>query len=76
MTCQRDGSETIARAAQRMPPVDPPRPCMHGPHVVEMAMFLPQFVGEKKRDNQQRNNQKNAQDNVLDHGGLRLQEHV
>ena len=43
--------------------------------VMQMPMLLPQFVGEKKCDDQQRNDQKNAQYQVLDHGGLRLQEH-
>jgi hypothetical protein len=36
-----------------------------------MPVFLPQFVGEKKRDDQQRQDEKNAQYEVLEHGGLR-----
>jgi hypothetical protein len=72
---ETDGSRTLAGAAQWMPPVDPPRSDVQRPHVVKMAMFLPQFVGEKKRDDKQRNNQKDAQYQLLDHGGLRSQEH-
>ncbi|MFM0645467.1 hypothetical protein PQR14_14155 [Paraburkholderia bryophila] len=64
----------MPRAAQRMPPVDAPRFNVRGSHLVQMAVFLPQFVGEKKRDDKQRNHQKNAQNQVLDHGGLRSQE--
>jgi hypothetical protein len=58
-----------------MPPVDPTMSHTHGPHVMKMAMFLPQFVREKKGDDEQRNDQKNAQYQLLDHGGLRSQEH-
>ena len=42
---------------------------------MQMAMFLPQFVREKKRDDKQRNDQKSAQYQLLDHGGLRSLEH-
>ncbi len=38
---------------------------------MQMPVFLPQFVGEKKRDDQQRKDEKNAQYEILDHGGLR-----
>jgi hypothetical protein len=58
-----------------MPPVDPPRFRVQWPPLVQVTMFLPQFVGEKEGDDKQRNDQKNAQYQVLDHGGLRLQEH-
>lgn len=58
-----------------MPPVDTPRLDTRGSHFVKMPVFLPQFVGEKKRHDEQRNYQKNAQYQVLDHGGLRSQEH-
>ncbi|TCK97299.1 hypothetical protein B0G74_4006 [Paraburkholderia sp. BL9I2N2] len=68
-------SQTMPRAAQRMPPVDAARFHGHRTHVVQVPVFLPQFVGEKKCDDQQRNDQKDAQYQVLDHGGLRLQEH-
>jgi hypothetical protein len=65
----------IPMAAQRMTPVDPSLSQTYRPQVMEMAMFLPQFVREKKCDDEQRNHQKNAQYQVLDHGGLRSQEH-
>jgi|1185.fasta_scaffold420652_2 hypothetical protein len=58
-----------------MTPVEPPRLRVHGSHVVQMPVFLPQFVGEKKRDDEERKDEKNAQYQVLDHGGLRLHEH-
>jgi hypothetical protein len=58
-----------------MPPVDPPRFRVQWLPLVQVAVFLPQFVGEKEGDNKQRNHQKNAQYQVLDHDGLRLQEH-
>jgi hypothetical protein len=47
---ETNASWTFAGAPQRMSPVDPPRSRVRWPHGVEMAMFLPQFVGEKKRD--------------------------
>jgi hypothetical protein len=68
-------SEPVPMATQRMPPVDPPMPQTRGPQVMKMAVFLPQFVREKKCDDEQRNDQKNAQYQLLDHGGLRSQEH-
>ena len=67
----RGGSRAVPRAAQRMTPVDATRSRLHGARVVQMPVFLPQFVGEKKRDDQQRQDEKNAQYEVLDHGGLR-----
>jgi hypothetical protein len=65
----------VPGAAQRMPPIDPPMSQMRKPQIVQQAMFLPQFVREKKRDDKQRNDQKSAQYHLLDHGGLRSQEH-
>ncbi|SIT42041.1 hypothetical protein BN2475_340064 [Paraburkholderia ribeironis] len=59
-----------------MPPVDTPMSQMHGLRIVELAVFLPQFVGEKKRDDEQRNDQESAQYQVFEHSGLRSQEHV
>jgi len=54
-----------------MTPVESTRSRLHGARVVQMPVFLPQFVGEKKRDDQQRQDEKNAQYEVLEHGGLR-----
>jgi hypothetical protein len=71
----RGGSRAVPRAAQRMPPVVPTRWRVHGPHVMQMTVFLPQFVGEKKRDDEQRNHQKRAQYQLLDHGSLQAWEH-
>lgn len=68
-------SKAMPRAPQRMPPVDAARSRGHGPYVVQLPVFLPQFVREKKRDDQQRNYQKGAQYHSLDHGSLRSQEH-
>jgi hypothetical protein len=48
-------SKTVPRATQRMPPVNTPMSRRHGAQVVQMAVFLPQFVGKKKRDDEQRN---------------------
>ncbi|MFM0732804.1 hypothetical protein PQQ52_20215 [Paraburkholderia sediminicola] len=53
-------SKPMPRTAQRMPPVDPMPFRRHGIHLVQMPVFLPQFVGEKKRDDKQRDNQKGA----------------
>lgn len=50
----------MPRAAQRMPPVDTARLCRFKMQVVQMPMLLPQFVGEKKRDDEQRDDQKGA----------------
>ncbi|CAB3711899.1 hypothetical protein LMG27174_04289 [Paraburkholderia rhynchosiae] len=58
-----------------MAPVVTPGFRMHGTHVVQMPVFLPQFVGEKKRDDKQRKDQENAQYQILDHGGLRSHKH-
>jgi hypothetical protein len=58
-----------------MAPVHTPVFRVRGTHVMQMPVFLPQFVGEKKGDDQQREDQKNAQYQVLDHGGLRSQKH-
>jgi hypothetical protein len=58
-----------------MTPIDPPRFRMRWLPLVQVTMFLPQFVGEKERDDKQRNDQKSAQYQVLDHSGLRSQEH-
>jgi hypothetical protein len=59
-----------------MPPVDAPGSDARRPHFMQVAMFLPQFVREKKRDDKQRNDEKDAQYQVFDHGGLQSQEHV
>jgi hypothetical protein len=68
-------SKPMPRATQRMPPIHPPMSQMPGPLVMQMAMFLPQFVREKKGDDKQRNDQKSAQYHLLDHGSLQSQEH-
>lgn len=75
LTSTRGALEPMPRAPQRMPPVDAARLQLRGSHVVQKPVFLPQFVGEKKRNDEERNDQKDAQYQVLDHGGLRSQEH-
>lgn len=72
---RRGASETVSGAAQWMPPVHPPMPHTHGPHVMQVTMFLPQFVRKKKCDDEQRHDEEYAQYQLLDHGGLRSQEH-
>ncbi|WP_211193362.1 hypothetical protein [Paraburkholderia sp. UYCP14C] len=67
-------SDPVARTAQRMPPVDAPGSRWHWPSFVQVSMLLPQFVGEKKRDDQQRNDQKNPEYYVLVHDSLQVQE--
>jgi hypothetical protein len=42
----------IARATQRVSPVESSRFRVQRPHVMQVTMFLPQFVREKKRDDQ------------------------
>ncbi|CAE6793291.1 hypothetical protein R69776_04862 [Paraburkholderia nemoris] len=59
----------MPRAAQRMPPVTARLRGLEM-QVMQMTMLLPQFVGEKKRDDEQRDDQKGAQYQVLDHGSL------
>lgn len=49
------GSEAVPRATQRMAPVNPSMSRRHGALVVQMTVFLPQFVGKKKGDDEQRN---------------------
>lgn len=41
---------------------------------MQMTMLLPQFVREKKRDDQQRNDQKDSEYHVLVHDSLQVQE--
>jgi hypothetical protein len=48
----RTRSNPMPRAAQRMPPVDTARFPRLKMQIVQMPMFLPQFVGEKKRDDE------------------------
>ncbi len=49
----------MPRAAQRMPPVTARLRGLKM-QVMQMPMLLPQFVGEKKRDDEQRDDQKGA----------------
>ncbi len=44
------------------------------PSFMQMTVFLPQFVREKKRDDQERNDEKNPEYYVLVHDGLQLPE--
>ena len=60
---------------QWMPPIDPIRFDRRWAQIVaQMTMLLPQFVGEKKRDDNERDDKKSAQYEMLDHGDLRSQE--
>ncbi|MFP3563774.1 hypothetical protein [Paraburkholderia sp. SIMBA_030] len=58
---------TIPHATQRMPPVGTVRPYIHVSQLLLMPMLLPQFVGEKPRNNRERHDQKRAQYQLLDH---------
>jgi hypothetical protein len=52
-----------------MPPVEAPVVIVG---IERLAMLLPKFVREKKRDDQKRHNQKCAQYQMLDHGDLQI----
>lgn len=67
-------SDPIARTAQRMPPVDASGSRWQRPFFVQVSVLLPQFVGKKKHDDQQRNDQKNPEYDVLVHDSLQSQE--
>ena len=67
-------SKPFARTAQRMTPVDASRLCWQWPSFVQVSMLLPQFVREKKRDDQQGNDQENPEYHVLVHDSLQVQE--